>query len=138
MFLRRGNAGLEAVFGCLELRVLEALWRRDACASVRDLQIDFPNAAYTTLMTTMERLHRKGILSRERVGRAFVYEVRFSREQLETATAAKALGPLLKGDSARPILSYFVEAVSREDSQLLDELEQLIQAKRREREEEDR
>ena len=138
MFLRRGKAGLEAVFGSLELRVLEALWRRESSASVRDVHADFPNAAYTTLMTTMERLHRKGILNRERVGRAFVYDVRFSREELETATAARALGPLLKGDSARPILSYFVEAVSREDSQLLDELEELIQAKRRERDKEDR
>jgi predicted transcriptional regulator len=134
MFLRRGKTGLEAVFGSLELRVLEALWRREPSASVRDVHADFPNAAYTTLMTTMERLHRKGILSRQRVGRAFVYEVRFSREELETTAAARALGPLLKGDSARPILSYFVEAVSREDSQLLDELEELIQAKRRERE----
>src|SRR4029079_6417204 len=85
MFLRRGKAGLEAVFGSLELRVLEALWRRESSASVRDVHADFPNAAYTTLMTTMERLHRKGILNRERVGRAFVYDVRFSREELETA-----------------------------------------------------
>ena len=67
-----------------------------------------------------------------------MYEVRFSREELETAAAARALGPLLKGDSARPILSYFVEAVSREDTQLLDELEELILAKRRERDKEDR
>ncbi len=133
MFLRRGKTGLAAVFGSLELRVLEALWRRGSRGSVRDVHADFSGAAYTTLMTTMERLHRKGILARERAGRAFVYEARFSREALETAAAARALGPLLKGDSARPILSYLVEAVSREDKQLLDELELLVQAKRRER-----
>ena len=91
--------------------------------NVRDVHAEFSGAAYTTLMTTMERLHRKGMLARERAGRAFVYEARFSREALETAAAARALGPLLKGDSARPILSYLVEAVSREDQRLLDELD---------------
>ncbi|HEY7056546.1 MAG TPA: BlaI/MecI/CopY family transcriptional regulator [Vicinamibacterales bacterium] len=132
MSLRRGKTGLASVFGSLELRVLEALWRMGA-ASVRDMHVDFPGAAYTTLMTTMDRLHRKGILDRERAGRAFVYRPRFSREALETAAAARALGPLLKGESARPILSYLVEAVSREDARLLDDLEALIHAKRRER-----
>ena len=132
MFLRRGKTGLAAVFGSLELKVLEALWRRGTPSSVRDVHGGFTGVAYTTVMTTMDRLHRKGILGRQREGRAFVYEPRFSREALETATAARAVGPLLKGLSARPILSYLVDAVSREDRQLLDELDALIQAKRRE------
>ncbi len=132
MLLRRGKTGLAAVFGSLELRVLEALWLRGTPASVRDVHTEFTGAAYTTLMTTMDRLHRKGILARQREGRAFVYEPRFTREALETTTAARAVGPLLKGRSARPILSYLVDAVSREDRRLLDELDELIQAKRRE------
>ena len=64
---------------------------------------DFSGAAYTTLMTTMERLHRKGILARERAGRAFVYEARFSREALETAAAARALG--LSSKATAPVRS---------------------------------
>lgn len=136
MLFRRNSSGLASVFGALELRVLEALWRRGSDASVRDVHGDFPGAAYTTVMTTMDRLHRKGILDRSKLGRAFVYRPRFSREALETAAAARALGPLLQGGSARPILSFFVEAVSQEDERLLDELEQLIRAKRRERDRE--
>ena len=61
MFPRRKPSGLASVFGALELRVLEALWRRGE-GTVRDLRADFPAAAYTTLMTTMERLHKKGVL----------------------------------------------------------------------------
>ena len=66
----RGDLG--AFFGTLELRVLEALWHRSDAASVRDLQAEFPATAYTTLMTTLDRLHRKGVLDRMKAGRAFL------------------------------------------------------------------
>ena len=61
-----------ARLGPLEWRVLEALWARTTIASVRDLQPEFPDIAYTTLMTTLDRLHRKGVLLREKNGRAFL------------------------------------------------------------------
>lgn len=122
------------MFGTLELRVLEALWRRPGGACVRDLQGEFPTAAYTTLMTTMERLHRKGVLDREKAGRAFVYRPRYSREEMETGAAARAVGSLLGNGNAQPILSCLVDTVSEHDARLLDELERLVQAKRRERE----
>jgi predicted transcriptional regulator len=138
MFFRNDRSGLASVFGALELRVLEALWRRDSDSSVRDVHAEFPGAAYTTLMTTMDRLHRKGVLDRVKSGRAFLYRARFSREALETAAAARALGSMLQGERARSILSYLVDAVSREDERLLDELEQLIRARRRARQQADR
>lgn len=136
MFRRAQLSGLEAMFGTLELRVLEALWRRPNGASVRDLQGDFPAAAYTTLMTTMDRLHRKGVLDREKSGRAFVYRTRYSREELEAEAAARAVGTLLGHGQAQPILSWLVDTVSEHDARLLDELERLVRAKRRELEQE--
>ena len=133
MFPRRKPSGLASVFGALELRVLEALWRRGA-ATVRDLRADFPAAAYTTLMTTMERLHKKGVLDREKSGRAFVYRPISSRQELESGLVTRAIQPLLAGESAHPVLSCFVEEVSRHDERLLDELERLVRAKRRQQE----
>jgi len=50
--------------GPLERRVIEVLWSRQDAACVRDLHSDFPEIAYTTLMTTLDRLHRKGVLDR--------------------------------------------------------------------------
>jgi predicted transcriptional regulator len=132
--LRRKSAGLASVFGSLELRVLEALWRRGAEASVRDVLEAFPNAAYTTLMTTMERLHRKGVLERRKDGRAFLYRPVSSRDEMETGLVTRALGPLLSGGSAQPILSCLVDEVSRHDERLLDELERLVREKRRQQE----
>ena len=59
MLFRPKPSGLASLFGALELRVLDAIWRRGGETSVRDLQADFPGSAYTTLMTTMDRLHRR-------------------------------------------------------------------------------
>ena len=130
MHLRRKSPGLASVFGALELRVLEALWRRGT-GTVRDLCDDFPAAAYTTLMTTMERLHKKGVLDREKSGRAFIYQPVSTRAELESGLITRAIQPLLSSDSARPVLSCFVDEVSRQDERLLDELERLVQEKRR-------
>ena len=64
---------LETAYGPLEVRVLDALWSKNAACCVRDIQPDFPGVAYTTLMTTLDRLFRKGALTRHKSGRAFYY-----------------------------------------------------------------
>ena len=132
---RRKSAGLASVFGTLELRVLEALWNRGEEACVRDLLDAFPQAAYTTVMTTMERLHRKGVLERRKDGRAFLYRPVSSRDEMERGLVTRALEPLLRGGSAQPVLSCLVDEVSRHDERLLDELERLVREKRRQQEE---
>ena len=130
MFRRRAS-GLDGVFGSLELRVLEALWALGREASVRDVLDAFPTAAYTTVMTTMERLHRKGVLARRKDGRAFLYWPVSSRATMESGLVARAIEPLLRNGGAQPILSFFVDEVSRHDERLLDELERLVREKRR-------
>ena len=124
------------LFGPLEWRVLEALWRHEGPAAVRDIQPGFPETAYTTLMTTLDRLHRKGVLEREKHGRAFRYWPRQTRAELESSVAERALSVALGGDSAalRPLMSFFVDAVGQRDHDLLDELESLIRARRAEHE----
>jgi predicted transcriptional regulator len=63
---------------------MDELWRRPEGACVRDVQAAFAHTlAYTTLMTTLDRLHRKGVLDRRKAGRAYVYTPRWSREELE-------------------------------------------------------
>jgi predicted transcriptional regulator len=133
MLFRRKSSGAAAMFGALELRVMEALWRRPTPVSVRDLVADFDGTAYTTLMTTLDRLHRKGMLDREKSGRAFLYRPRHSREELESGIAVRAIESLLDRSGAEPVLSYFIDEVSRRDARLLDELERLVHEKRREK-----
>ncbi len=127
---RSPRSDLAAFFGKLELRVLEALWRRNDPATVRDIQPEFPSTAYTTLMTTLDRLRRKGVLERVKSGRAFLYQPRCSREELRRGLAENALGAILgPGVSAHPLLSFFLDAVSRKDEALLDDLERLVREK---------
>ncbi|HEY7697916.1 MAG TPA: BlaI/MecI/CopY family transcriptional regulator [Vicinamibacteria bacterium] len=132
---------LSSFFGPLEIQVLESLWQVRREATVRDLSEFFPGVAYTTLMTTLDRLYKKGVLSRRKAGRAFLYAPVASREGLEQILAAEALDAILgsfgSGSSIRPLLSSFVAAVSRRDEIFLDELEELVRARRRESNEEE-
>jgi predicted transcriptional regulator len=122
-------------FGPLEWRALEALWRRGSEASVRDLGADFPDLAYTTLMTTLDRLFRKGALARRRAGRAFLYAPAVTRAELSRERAVSALDSLLdespEPDALRPVLSHLVEKVGARDRELLADLERLVRARRR-------
>jgi predicted transcriptional regulator len=122
----------EARLGPLEARVIEALWTRGCPSTGRDLVPDFPALAYTTLMTTLDRLHRKGVLTRHKQGRAFLYAPRESRERFHAALAGEKLAPLLANRAeAGALLSFFVDAVGQSDHALLDELERLIREKRK-------
>ena len=114
--------------------MLEAIWRGPRPTTVNDLQSSFPHCAYTTLMTTLDRLRKKGVLERAKVGRAFAYEPRFERPELEARLAARSVEQLLGAAQGRralePLLSCFVDAVSERDRLLLDDLERLLKAKR--------
>jgi len=134
-FARRpGQSNAPGLLGPLEWRVLEALWGRATPGAVRDLTPDFPDIAYTTLMTTLDRLFRKGILLREKQGRAFLYQPRLSRTEFESERAADAVRLAISGGGAAlsPLLSCFVQAVGDRDRELLDELEALVRARRAE------
>jgi predicted transcriptional regulator len=129
----RPRAAVEGALGSLERQVLERLWELGTDVSVRELQGAFDGLAYTTLMTTLDRLFKKGLLSRRRDGRAFLYRPRLSPEQLRRQVAADVIDGLLGQDreSARPVISTFIDAVDERDHALLDELETLIRRKRR-------
>ena len=124
---------VESSLGALERAVMSIAWRegdisvREACNRLR------VNVAYTTVMTTMDRLFKKGLLTRRKVGRAFVYRAAATRKELEGAVASELVQSLLHRDDNEPlpVLSSLVDAVSDRDRALLDELERLIHAKRR-------
>ena len=127
----RKPARLDDVLGPLERRVLDALWERGEAASVRDIQPGFPAVAYTTLMTTLDRLFRKGVLERQKDGRAFRYRPRYSHAALLTEFARRTFQDMLGHGALRPVLSTLVDAVTEQDAEALDELERLVRERRR-------
>lgn len=133
---RRPSAVMESALGSLERELLERMWALGREVTVRELQESLGGSlAYTTLMTTMDRLFKKRLLGRRRDGRAFVYAPRITPDQLRQDVAADLIGSLLGqgAAAARPVMSTFIDAVGERDAKLLDELEALIRQKRRER-----
>jgi len=119
------------VLGALETQVMDEVWRHGGERSVRDVHAAFQaRLAYTTVMTTMDRLYKKGLLDRRKEGRAFLYSARINRQQLALSSGASALRGLLQteGEAA---LSFLVDTVTDRDLSLLDRLERLVREKKR-------
>ena len=90
-----------------------------------------PELAYTTIMTTLDRLYRKGLLLRDKDGRAFAYSPRYTRAELVSELISGHVANLLRAaGEGTVLLSTLVRAVGRTDAALLDELDALVQAER--------
>lgn len=85
--------------------------------------------AYTTVMTTVARLHEKGLLTRERDGRRYLYAPKVTREEFLESTARTVLDGAVDSHQAMAML---VEKVSEASAIDLDRLEALIQQRREE------
>jgi predicted transcriptional regulator len=138
--LRQGRRDALAVtLGTLERQVMDVVWEGESL-TVRDVHAKLARTvAYTTVMTTLDRLYKKGLLSRAREGRAFLYAAACTRAELEAAVAGGMLGGLFStGSDAVPILSNLVDAVGAQDggAELLGALEALVRERRRKLEEE--
>jgi predicted transcriptional regulator len=121
--------------GKLEQDVLNEVWRREDFVSVREVYLAFGETiAYTTLMTTLDRLFKKKLLTRRKDGRAFVYLSAVSANELEQGIREDVIEGLLGhgADHVQPVLACIVDTVSERDRELLDELDRLIKEKRRE------
>jgi len=120
--------------GPLEIAVMEILWDRGE-SNVHDVveKLGRP-LAYTTVMTTLDRLYKKGLLSRHKSERAFLYSTRQTRLEWEHKRAGEFVAGFLNGPEAAGelLISCLVEAVGQKDAALLDELERKIRMKRKE------
>ena len=119
--------------GKLERQVLERTWLLGE-VSVRDIHRAFDEqVAYTTLMTTLDRLFKKNLLARRKNGRAFVYAARVSPEDLDRGIKEDVVDGLLGhgADGVQPVLACIVDTISERDRELLDELDRLVQEKKR-------
>lgn len=131
---RPGQAAQPLSLGRLEFDLMQILWTRGE-SNVRDVveQLDRP-LAYTTVMTTLDRLYKKGLLDRRMPDRAFLYSARLTSQEWERQRAESILAGFLSGPhpSRDLLLSSFLDAVGEHDAVLLDELEKKIRRKRRE------
>src|SRR6478672_12351033 len=131
---RRPSEVASLALGKLERAVLDETWQRRE-VSVRDIYLAFDERiAYTTLMTTLDRLFKKKLLERRKDGRAFVYAAVVSRDDLDRGIKEDVVDGLLGhgADGVEPVLACIVDTISERDRELLDELDSLVQEKKRE------
>ena len=125
---------MTADLGALEREVMALMWR-DGEATVGEVHraLGEPKA-YTTVMTTLDRLYKKGLLARRKSRRAFLYSPRVTREEFEQGVAEDIFAALLNRATgeAEPLLACLVEAVGERDRELLDELDRLVKLKKQE------
>jgi predicted transcriptional regulator len=112
--------------GELEERVMTILWKehplsvRDVCTRMKRSKL-----AYTTVMTTLDRLHNKGLLARTKQGNAFLYLPAIDRAEYQRRVVETALAPMFE-QGAAPVLAAFVDIAAQVDEANLVKLEKLI------------
>ncbi|MFB4284068.1 BlaI/MecI/CopY family transcriptional regulator [Nonomuraea sp. MTCD27] len=106
--------------GELESTIMDRMWAIKQPASVRDVLEHLRKErtlAYTTVMTVMDKLHTKGLLKREPVGRAYIYEAVSSKE----AYTADMMRESLAGSGNRAAtLVHFLERLTPEEASALE------------------
>ncbi|MEV6692147.1 BlaI/MecI/CopY family transcriptional regulator [Micromonospora sp. NPDC051196] len=118
---RRKDPGNDRPLGPLESVVMDALWAAAEPLTVRqmvDAMAD-RHLAYTTVMTVLDNLHRKGWADRELAGRAYRYRPKASREEHVGQLMAEALSSAADQHAA---LARFVDAMRPEEAAALREL----------------
>jgi predicted transcriptional regulator len=106
--------------GSLEAEVLASLWAADRPLTPREVLADLGSGlAYTTVMTTLSRLHEKGAVERRRSGRSYRYTPVMDQADI---AAARMRAMLEAGDDRTAVLARFVGALSPEDERLVADM----------------
>jgi predicted transcriptional regulator len=126
-------ASRDITLGTLETRVMECLWKNGGLMSVRDVSAALNGPwAYTTLMTTLDRLFKKGLAAREPRGRAFVYRGHVSKTDLGVRAVTSAVSNLEAGSKASDLaIAALVDAIEARNPDWLDSLDRLVREKRK-------
>lgn len=112
--------------GDLEAAVMEVLWRGDEPLTVRQTLAALarePEPAYTTIMTVLDNLHRKGMVTRERTGRAWAYRPAQSREDFDAQLMAEVLDS--SADRGATLLRFIGRIGPEEQARLRELMDRL-------------
>jgi predicted transcriptional regulator len=123
---------LARTLGQREREVMSILCTQESASVQQVSERLSSNLAYTTVMTTLDRLFRKGFLERRKQDRAYIYSAALTSREIEGQRAAGLVRRFFtdSGESSEVLLSCLVDAVHRYDTHLLDQLEDKIRAAR--------
>jgi predicted transcriptional regulator len=130
MLAARMQGGGVRGFGDLEAVIMHLVWDHDSPVTVRELLGELQQdraIAYTTVMSTMDNLHRKGWLARAKDGKAYRYTATASREEYSARLMAEALAG---GGDTEVVLSHFVAEMGGQESEVLAAVVQRLTGRR--------
>jgi predicted transcriptional regulator len=105
---------VERLLPALELDVMKVLWRRgdSSVAQVQQGLKPDRELAYTTVMTVLDRLHRKGAVSRIKDGRSFIYRTELSRDRALKLSLERLLRDFF-GNSKEELVAHLTGELPR-------------------------
>ncbi|MDO9534806.1 MAG: BlaI/MecI/CopY family transcriptional regulator [Bacillota bacterium] len=128
-----GMQGLSKVLGHLESEIMEIIWQKDCEITVRDVFEELltrRSIAYTTVMTIMGRLAKKKLLKKWKTGKTSYFISAMSRDEFTRSMVGNVVDSLLE-DFTEATLSHFIHRVKKEDSATIDQLEKLLQSRKK-------
>jgi predicted transcriptional regulator len=131
MMTRDDVGGAVRGFGDLEAVIMHRVWEYGKPVTVRELFDDLSaerTIAYTTVMSTMDNLHRKGWLGRVKEGKAYRYTATASREEYSARLMREALDA---GGDTEAVLSHFVAQIDSGESEALRSVLRKLRDRRR-------
>jgi predicted transcriptional regulator len=131
MMTRDDAGGAVRGFGDLEAVIMHRVWEHGKPVTVRDLFDELSaerTIAYTTVMSTMDNLHRKGWLGRVKEGKAYRYTATASREEYSARLMREALDA---GGDTEAVLSHFVAQIDSGESEALRSVLRKLRDRRR-------
>jgi predicted transcriptional regulator len=114
-----GDGGSVRGFGDLEAVIMDRVWEHAKPVTVRELHDELAAErviAYTTVMSTMDNLHRKGWLNRVKEGKAYRYSASASRAEYSARLMREALAD---GGDTEMVLSHFLAQIDGDESEAL-------------------
>lgn len=127
------HSALRLILGPLEAQVMEVLWDCDECCVRQVLQRLDQNLAYTTIMSTLDRLFRKRLANRRKRGRSYAYSARVSCQDWKDTVARDVVRKLLDGprSSHEALIACVLEVVRQREPELLKDIETILGARGR-------
>ncbi len=130
---KTGGKGLGKVLGRLEEEVMCALWKRgESCGKevLREIQ-KRRKIAYTTVLTVLERLARKGLVHKRKENGGYLFSPAHTKEEFYGTVSEEVLKGVIDLSSTYAAAS-FVDILADKDPGELDRLARLIEAKKQE------
>lgn len=126
------KAGLGRVLGDIEKPVMDVLWDRDEVTG-REVYEEVNRGrplAFTTILTVLDRLLKKGLIRRTKRGRLFVYTAAMSRDDFVRQVSHEVLQGIMD-ISASSAATFFVDILYKTSPEEIERLSKLIEERKR-------